>query len=1223
MTNEPDTAGRPLVLKTFRWLVRVSVAVYFVVAIALLVLRYVVLPRIDDWRPDIEALISRQLGMPVTMAHIAADWKGLHPRVQIEGVRIDQDGDGPALALPKVTATLAWRSVLLLEPRLLYLEASGLVLSARRDSQGEFWVAGHKLPFNTDSNASHADEHPALRWLSRQRELVLRDASVHWADEQHGIKRELLLQDVQLRVLNKGLSTSLSVSAKPPVDYAAGMSVRAKLARQPQFAERVDRAVWDGQIYLQLDDADLQRWGAEQGLPPVAGRLAARAWLDLDQGVLKNVSADLAGRQLSWQPEPASPTRIHADRLDIRLAGAPADVVAAANTGQQDQAGVAVQLSAEGLSLSLPAVFETSLPTVDNLHTDFSVMRSGQHDWDVSVRNLALRNNDVALQLQGKWQSAGSSPAGFLDMQGQIDHMAMNALHRYLPIEINADARTWLKTSLLMGTVNNVAVTVRGDLAEFPFHGQAPDAGQFHLAGSFQDAWLDYAPGHDGDKGWPQLKELAGTFELDRAALRLQAQQGQVQIGDQAQLALEHASVEIANMEHDAVLNFDGSTSGQASDYLALMVQSPLGALLDHELDSAQGGGAWQVPLRLHVPLMNVDATQVEGQIHMTDSTLSLMPEIPQLSRLNGVLNFSDEGVSADTLQGEFLGGPIKVSGELSRQGQGLHLAGRLTAEAVRRMWPLPVMWRLSGAADYTAQLSWQSSGTVDLDVSSSLAGMAIDLPAPLHKSTNTHMPLRIRWGQGREQAAGRWLDVRLADTVDVLLEQNRHDSGPYFLRGGLGVKRPAPRSVQDLALDIVVPFFVVESWYQELGEFDLPDRTKNMPQAVLPDIRDLKFQGQAVQLPFMALHDVRLDVARQDASLRSHAGQSRVSAPLSWQATLVAQEADGKATWHEESASAQAQLTAHFDRLDLPLSDKTDTAESAPAGDDGWLAEGEQWRVPDLRLSIGQLSVQGRDVGALSLAADSIDHGQRLRIDNLRIEGKDAQLTGSGQWRQDGDARGLQMDLALQVSDLGHWLTQLGQPGRVSGARGEITAKLLWQGLPWHFRYIDLGGQVSLNLEKGALPKMNSYSARLLQLLSLQSVSRLAKLDVQPGEMFRDEFRFDSIRSDLLITHGSVHTEGIKIDSPIAAIVLAGDTNLTSKNWNLEAAVIPKMDASGAAIAAGIVVNPLVGLGALLTQWILKEPLTRAMTVRYTVSGTWHDPLIQVLDDGATASTP
>ena len=96
----------------------------------------------------------------------------------------------------------------------------------------------------------------------------------------------------------------------------------------------------------------------------------------------------------------------------------------------------------------------------------------------------------------------------------------------------------------------------------------------------------------------------------------------------------------------------------------------------------------------------------------------------------------------------------------------------------------------------------------------------------------------------------------------------------------------------------------------------------------------------------------------------------------------------------------------------------------------------------------------------------------------------------------------------------------------------------------------------------------------------------------------------------------GVARTEGLKVNSPVATIVLAGDTDLAAETWNLEAAVVPKLDASGAAIAAGIAVNPLIGLGAFLTQWLLKEPLARALTAQYTVRGSWDDPKLEPVEN-------
>ncbi|MNI91446.1 hypothetical protein D3C73_1491090 [compost metagenome] len=82
-----------------------------------------------------------------------------------------------------------------------------------------------------------------------------------------------------------------------------------------------------------------------------------------------------------------------------------------------------------------------------------------------------------------------------------------------------------------------------------------------------------------------------------------------------------------------------------------------------------------------------------------------------------------------------------------------------------------------------------------------------------------------------------------------------------------------------------------------------------------------------------------------------------------------------------------------------------------------------------------------------------------------------------------------------------------------------------------------------------------------------------------------------------------------------MATIVLAGGVNLIRERWDLKAVVIPNLDASGAAMVTALAVNPLIGLGAFVTQWLLKQPLARAMTMEYSVTGNWDDPQIEPID--------
>ena len=60
-----------------------------------------------------------------------------------------------------------------------------------------------------------------------------------------------------------------------------------------------------------------------------------------------------------------------------------------------------------------------------------------------------------------------------------------------------------------------------------------------------------------------------------------------------------------------------------------------------------------------------------------------------------------------------------------------------------------------------------------------------------------------------------------------------------------------------------------------------------------------------------------------------------------------------------------------------------------------------------------------------------------------------------------------------------------------------------------------------------------------------------------------------------------------------------------------MRAVVRPNLDLSGAAVATGFIVNPLVGLGALVGQFLLRNPVESALSQRYVVTGTWENPVI------------
>ena len=120
-------------------------AMFFAVAVFMLVLRYWALPNIERFRPGIVAAISKGAGLKVTVGSIEADWRGLRPQIELSDVRIHDREGREALVLPTVRSVVSWRSMLFLDLRMRSFTIEGPRLAVRRDAKGEIYVAGARI----------------------------------------------------------------------------------------------------------------------------------------------------------------------------------------------------------------------------------------------------------------------------------------------------------------------------------------------------------------------------------------------------------------------------------------------------------------------------------------------------------------------------------------------------------------------------------------------------------------------------------------------------------------------------------------------------------------------------------------------------------------------------------------------------------------------------------------------------------------------------------------------------------------------------------------------------------------------------------------------------------------------------------------------------------------------------------------------------------------------
>ena len=66
--------------------------------------------------------------------------------------------------------------------------------------------------------------------------------------------------------------------------------------------------------------------------------------------------------------------------------------------------------------------------------------------WDVPQWSLQIKNPDLQGEWQGQWQaSADGTGPGVLHLQGQINQVQAARVHRYLPTNLSASVRQYVR----------------------------------------------------------------------------------------------------------------------------------------------------------------------------------------------------------------------------------------------------------------------------------------------------------------------------------------------------------------------------------------------------------------------------------------------------------------------------------------------------------------------------------------------------------------------------------------------------------------------------------------------------------------------------------------------------------------------------------------------------------------------------------------------------------
>ncbi len=248
-----------------------------------------IVPRIGELRPRLEAQLSRSLGIAVKIGEVDAQSSGLNSELSLRNVVLHDSLGRPALSLPSIRALVSPRSVLELGFDQLVIDAP--VLDIRRTAHGRIEVAGLEV----SGSADRPGDSRAANWFFSQDEFAVTNGVVRWTDEWRN-QPTLVLSRVNFVTRNRGSSHDLLLSAAPPSAWGTPFQLMGKF-RAPLFGtEPSDWKRWQGQAHASFAGVDVAKLNdlVPTGVVIRAGQGAMRAWLELEQGELTQVTVDVA-----------------------------------------------------------------------------------------------------------------------------------------------------------------------------------------------------------------------------------------------------------------------------------------------------------------------------------------------------------------------------------------------------------------------------------------------------------------------------------------------------------------------------------------------------------------------------------------------------------------------------------------------------------------------------------------------------------------------------------------------------------------------------------------------------------------------------------------------------------------------------------------------------------------------------------------------------------------
>lgn len=1268
-----------LVLRRARTLLWTALSILIILAATLVGVGKLLMPYSERYQPSLEAWLSREFGQQVTLESFAGEWNAFGPRLSLRGLRLQPLAGGTEeLAIARAAVDVKPLNLFIPGRALYNFLIIGADLRLIQTRQGQYALSGFGV-----GGKGKVQEVSGLRNLVGIGELILENSRLEYIDEKHDARLNLTAIDARLKLDDEFVSLKigarLSDEASGRVYGEVDASGLLKLANDNGLEEahwqvtvrelllaslqgrlpvnsvlpregRVNAEFWcdwSAQNRLQvkgvvdLRSGRLQLDGHETLIDHLNTRLAwtfhnKGDWrLDLDEllyddgveswtapsiALARDLDADLglwisaddlplnvplklarnimAGYGTSWPrflPGSASGNvaglELVLDRKwRLKLARGAAHQVSVSDWGKwPDLRGIdagidlgrgfgMLSLRASRLGVQWPRMFRDPLAfTLPRCDLD---LNWGDH-WQVVFHGCSLINDDLALT--GDVLMAGNEGRPAVDVNAEIIRGQLGQLAPYWPRGIMSEkVLNWLWRGLLGGDITGGRVQIVGDMDDWPFR---QNKGRFEAVARISGAELDYFP------GWPKAQGVDATARFAGASMAIKGA-----IGNIAGASVRLATADIADFKSPVLqLRYDAESS--LDTLIGFIVQSPLEQQINANLSRFDFSGPADTSGSLRIP-MGAAAGEllVDGQVSLHGDRFIDPNSAVVLDAIEGAIHYSHKGIRGSGLRVQFKNQPARLDLAGDRNAAERFRADVSGVFEARDVLPsfllesYPELRGVQGEADWRVSVvvpavpAGQDSGA-ELVMRSDLIGVAIDLPDPLRKSTSESWPLDLHYPLN---GLSGLLHLDLEDRMQLRLDI------PPALKSGSGKAAIGRALVRlgDGATELPQPGLIrIEGAADSLdfdGWADLITARVHEGRG-LPSLQLERCAVTAGQMRFLdrLFSDVGIDLSISQGDIK---------------ATFAAADINGQVVFTPASG-ASGSLSAEFERLVMvkPVSGGVDM-QSNPG------------ELPALHLYARSFQYAGVELGETRIEAYPTSAG--FHFEKVESESDQLNVQASGDWLRVDEGQRSDFSILVTAESLGELLHSMDFGSSLEGGQTVLHFDAWWPGSPAAFALSRLNGELEFSVSQGQISNAGSGSGRILGLLSVQALPRRLALDFR--DVFDSGFVFEEAKGAFHMENGMASTDDVVLSSSAARITLTGSTDLVAQQYDQVMTIQPGLGNTLPVIGA-LAGGPGGAAAGLALQGLLQKQLGHASQVRYTITGSWDQPLIEpVLKDKA-----